>query len=40
MLACTTITLSRSRWLIFAGPIPWVTVANCPSGIICIGAPP
>ena len=37
--ACTTITLSRSRWLIFAGPTPCETLANCPSGIIDIRPP-
>ena len=37
--ACTTMTLSRSRWLIFAGPTPCVIVASCPSGIIVIRPP-
>ncbi len=38
-LACTTMTLSRSRCEIFAGPMPCVTVASCPRGNIVIRPP-
>ncbi len=38
-LACTTITLSRSKCEIFAGPRPCVTLASWPSGIIRTGPP-
>ena len=39
VLASTTTTLSRSRWLMIAGPSPADTVAICPSGIT-VSLPP